>query len=107
LPAKQVVHKEQNNDLSNDSQTGNDVRRRDLGQRGQHATPETASRTKQIPPGRLQRALVHKKSSTPLGSKSSNHQEYRQDVAGKFFENATNHPNPLVRESVNYNENVA
>jgi hypothetical protein len=25
--------------------------------------------------------------------------EYRQDVAGKFFENAANHPNPLVRES--------
>nr|KAH0807576.1 hypothetical protein GEV33_015215 [Tenebrio molitor] len=31
--------------------------------------------------------------------------EYRQDVAGKFFENAANHPNPLVRESVNYDEN--
>jgi hypothetical protein len=33
--------------------------------------------------------------------------EYRQDVAGKFFENAANHPNPLVREAVNYDENVA
>jgi hypothetical protein len=31
LPAKQAVHKEQNNDLSNDNQTGNDVQRRGLG----------------------------------------------------------------------------
>jgi hypothetical protein len=63
----------------------------------------------QIPAGRLQRTLVRQKRSTPSGSKSSNHQgrEFLYDVAGKFYKNAADQPNPLVRESVNYDENVA
>jgi hypothetical protein len=49
----------------------------------------------------VRNAQLHREANLPTI------REFRQDVAGKFFENAANHPNPLVREAVNYDENVA
>jgi hypothetical protein len=49
----------------------------------------------------VRNAQLHRKANLPTI------REYRQGVAGKFFENAANHPNLLLRESVNYDENVA
>jgi hypothetical protein len=49
----------------------------------------------------VRNAQLHREANLPTI------REYRQDVAGKLYENAANHPNPLVRESVNYDVNVA
>jgi hypothetical protein len=48
----------------------------------------------------VRNAQLHREANLPTI------REYRQDVAGKLYENAANHPNPLVRESVNYDVNA-
>jgi hypothetical protein len=58
---------------------------------------------KQISPGGFQRTLVRQKYATSSGSQFPTIREFLHDAARKFFENMAEHPNPLVREAVNYN----
>jgi hypothetical protein len=97
LPAKQIVHKEQNYDLSNDSQYGAAV---------WGNVTNTQLQKLQVMQNKFLRAAFN----APWFVRNAQlHREVNLPTIREYLHDANddNHPNPIVRESVNYDVNVA